>query len=97
MEKKDLISGKHWVEIRNGEIGCMVDNGFVFRDFSFHKSVYTEDLKSKYGDEYTIIRILETKFDSLAGNFKHKPDFDIIVEVNQHQTNIGGENGNRAN
>ena len=85
MKRKDLIAGKHWVETRNGDIGCVMEGGIVFKEDSWGIHSYSEDLISYFhsGDEQDIIRILEPKFQGTCGNFTTKSNSDIIAEINQ--------------
>ena len=81
MKKKDLIAGEHWVEIKSGELGCVMGNGIVFKESSIHTSNYNEDLTCKYERIYDIIRILEPKSERKVGYFGSKTDLNTIAEI----------------
>ena len=81
-KKKDLIPGVHWVETKNGELGCVMENGIVFRDGSHHINNYTDDLVNKYMSNATVIKILKPKFSDFVGKYDSKSEFDIIETLN---------------
>jgi len=84
MKKSDLIAGKHWVQDKNNRIGCVIEKGIVFKDFSVYFNHYDEDLTCigfAKNDNNTITKVLISK-DGCCGVFDCESDFEVIAEIN---------------
>jgi len=84
MNKKELFegAGKYWVETKTGDLGCVMENGIVFKDWSHPIGNYSDDLVNKYFHKESIIRILKPIGDC-AGNLYDRNDFKVVVESNK--------------
>jgi len=81
--KKDLKSGKHWVETKDGGLGCVMENWIVFKDINIHINNYDENFICKIKPNYNLVRILKLKSTNYIGYFAGAPSFDVVVEINQ--------------
>ena len=82
MKKSELIAGKHWVETLRGRIGCIMNNGIVFKNESLSLDLYGECLTCILNNDYNIVKIYEVKPKESVGSFKNDINFNVLANIN---------------